>query len=110
MARPSVLDDEKVARYIQATAAGAFPEQAARFAGFSASSVDRAFSCSPAVARHLATTTSAVGLSMTSRPRSRSCVGAGLRSRSFRGQRSWMLSGTTRLAVRPGSEIPRAIC
>lgn len=35
MARPSSLTDEAVARYVQATTAGAFPEQAARFAGFS---------------------------------------------------------------------------
>jgi len=35
MARPSSLNDEAVARSVQATSGGAFPEQAARFAGFS---------------------------------------------------------------------------
>ena len=41
MARPESLNDEKVARYVQAIAAGAFAEQAARFAGFSPRSLYR---------------------------------------------------------------------
>jgi hypothetical protein len=41
MVRPTKLTDHAIDRYLQAIAAGAFPETAARFAGFSPASLHR---------------------------------------------------------------------